>query len=145
MYKLEFQNSNMSCEVKVTEGDGEVGLATKAAEEDTLDKGGLSDGSAKEAKDYLESHQVLQFVQAVLQTVIKERPANPYLYMGKHFMSGYASEQKSVPTSPSAEVEAKAKEEAAKPTEEAKTDEPEKPVRLWRPLWWRRMRNPQMR
>eukprot|EP00419_Tripos_fusus_P058494 CAMPEP_0172914570 /NCGR_PEP_ID=MMETSP1075-20121228/192669_1 /TAXON_ID=2916 /ORGANISM="Ceratium fusus, Strain PA161109" /LENGTH=222 /DNA_ID=CAMNT_0013773511 /DNA_START=191 /DNA_END=856 /DNA_ORIENTATION=+ len=54
---------------------------------------------AKEAKDYLEVHSILQFVQGLLQAVIKDRPDRPYEYMARHLMSGYRDDQPRTPNS----------------------------------------------
>jgi len=89
-YKVTFQTSegvpSMACEVEVKPVEILEGMDTGNGE--VVDKKAEA-ASAKEAKDYLENHKVLQFVQAVLQTVIKERPSDPYAYIARHFMSGY--------------------------------------------------------
>merc|ERR1719491_1505234 len=74
----------MTCEVEI-KGEGEI-VAAVAKEEETA---AAATTKATDAKDYLEQHHVLQFVQACLQTVIKERPDNPYEAMAMHFTSGY--------------------------------------------------------
>jgi len=97
-YKVSFdKDSQISAELSVrrlADGAGAEVKEEPAAKEMAV--------SAKDAKDYLESHQILQFVQAVLQTVIKERPAEPYGYMAKHFHSGYdqGEAKASAPSSP---------------------------------------------
>jgi len=86
-YKVSFGAgavSEMDCEVEIKKAEGGTGDAAHGEE---ANKPGA--GSANEAKDYLEAHQILQFIQALLQTVIKERPDQPYIYMARHFMSGY--------------------------------------------------------
>jgi len=47
--------------------------------------------AAKEAKEYLENHRVMQFVQTLLQTLI------PFSYMSRHFINGYGPNEKHAP------------------------------------------------
>lgn len=84
-YQVKF-DSGASCEVAVTKVAGGEDDSREAEPKEKRDTA----ASATEAKDYLERHNVLQFVQAVLQAVIKERPQDPYAYMARHFMSGYS-------------------------------------------------------
>merc|ERR1711920_464356 len=58
-YKVLFEN-DMHCEMEIKQAEG--GAPALPAAEETNAK-----GDAQEAKAYLENHQVLQFVQAVLQ------------------------------------------------------------------------------
>lgn len=44
---------------------------------------------ADDAAEYLERHKILPFVRAVLQTVIKEKPEDPYAHIARHFNLGY--------------------------------------------------------
>ncbi|CAJ1338007.1 unnamed protein product [Effrenium voratum] len=87
----EIQNNcgefNAELEVQLSQMDGSE---PKAEVEDRKQE---AVASAKDAKEYLENHQVLQFVQAVLQTVIKERPSDPFEYMARHFMNGYSAQE----------------------------------------------------
>jgi hypothetical protein len=74
-YKVLFQGpggvpSTLSCEVEVKKSDGDHG---SKKDDDAVATKDATNG-AKEAKDYLEEHQLLKFVQAALQAVIKERP-----------------------------------------------------------------------
>merc|ERR1719326_1312907 len=39
--------------------------------------------AANSAREYLESHDILNFVQCLLQSVIRDKPADPYLFMAK--------------------------------------------------------------
>ena len=83
-YKVTFdKDSKISAELSVKKVDGS---GAEAKEEPAAKEVAMS---AKDAKEYLEAHQILQFVQAVLQTVIKDRPTDPYKYMARHFLSGY--------------------------------------------------------
>mmetsp|Transcript_132437 Transcript_132437/g.382844 ORF Transcript_132437/g.382844 Transcript_132437/m.382844 type:complete len:256 (-) Transcript_132437:120-887(-) len=97
-YKIVFQgekgSAEPSCEVLVKKSEScgvvapiipspEVVTATAAEEMD--------------AKAYLEEHRIRQFMQAVLHSVMKERPTDPYAYMARHFMSGYYPGDANVP------------------------------------------------
>eukprot|EP00425_Heterocapsa_triquetra_P027708 CAMPEP_0195103586 /NCGR_PEP_ID=MMETSP0448-20130528/72602_1 /TAXON_ID=66468 /ORGANISM="Heterocapsa triquestra, Strain CCMP 448" /LENGTH=280 /DNA_ID=CAMNT_0040139301 /DNA_START=80 /DNA_END=919 /DNA_ORIENTATION=- len=124
-YKVSFgDNKSMACELEVKKLEGaspvEVNEDAGPAKE--------SAASAKDAKEYLESHQILQFVQAVLQTVIKERPSSPYEYMAKHFMGGYdpadvrASKQTAKKADPASEPQAPPQPPSEKPAEMPKED-----------------------
>ncbi|CAJ1428904.1 unnamed protein product [Effrenium voratum] len=87
-YKVSFEGEfNAELEVQLSQMDGSE---PKAEVEDRKQE---AVASAKDAKEYLENHQVLQFVQAVLQTVIKERPSDPFEYMARHFMNGYSAQE----------------------------------------------------
>jgi len=93
-YRVQFE-SGPSCEVgvrKVTDGE-----EVKEKPPDETKEGAAS---ATEAKEYLERHQVLQFVQALLQAVIKERPKDPYGYMARHFTNGYNADENWSPRKP---------------------------------------------
>lgn len=80
-YRLTF-DSGMSAEVEVKGVDVNK---PSVAEEPNAD----SKLTAKEAKDYLDRHQVLPLVQAVVQAVLKERPADPFVHIARHFLNGY--------------------------------------------------------
>lgn len=85
-YKLKFADGTLTCEVSVKQ------LENDDASDWDFDKkadASARGGGAKDAKDYLEQHQVLPFVQAVLQTVIKDKPKDPFTYIANHFLSGY--------------------------------------------------------
>jgi len=79
--------SALSCELKVT-GEG----ASKAVNPVSIDDA-LSDPHRSEAvlraQEYLDKHSLTDFVHKVLSTVVKERPADPYEAMARHFSSGY--------------------------------------------------------
>lgn len=84
-YQAIFQGKHaegMSCEVEIRAPEGE-----EAADKEP--EAAENAQAAKDAKAYLESHSVLSFVQAVLQTVIKERPADPFAHIARHFACGY--------------------------------------------------------
>eukprot|EP00418_Pyrodinium_bahamense_P091299 CAMPEP_0179039752 /NCGR_PEP_ID=MMETSP0796-20121207/15299_1 /TAXON_ID=73915 /ORGANISM="Pyrodinium bahamense, Strain pbaha01" /LENGTH=504 /DNA_ID=CAMNT_0020736087 /DNA_START=63 /DNA_END=1574 /DNA_ORIENTATION=- len=96
-YKVKFasagQETPMSCEVHVKSvADGSAPPPTPGAEEPKE-----TSTSSKEAREYLESHAVMQFVQALLQTLIKDKPADPYAYMARHFQSGYEPHEQRSP------------------------------------------------
>jgi len=46
--------------------------------------------AASSAKDYLESHRLLPFVQALLHTLVQNKPEDPYSYMRAHLDSQLA-------------------------------------------------------
>lgn len=84
-YQAVFQGNcaeGMSCEVEISSAD-EDEKDDKEAEAAEIAR------TAQDAKAYLESHSILSFVQAVLQTVVKERPADPYALIARHFSCGY--------------------------------------------------------
>jgi len=121
-YKLKFNNEGLNCEVGVkTLADGE-----EASPDPEAKKSDSTAGSAKEAKDYLETHQVLQFVQAVLQTVIKDKPADPWSYIANHFLSGYEPNESRTTTDkpPAKPVDVPVEE----PKKEAPKEEPKAEV-----------------
>jgi len=124
-YKVVFQSpeiANMACEVEVKISAG--GDSAAAANEDAEDKGKEASASAKDAKDYLEGHQLPQFLQAALQTVIKEKPADPYNYMARHFMSGYnAADTRAAPRSKAEETAVKEEVKVEEKPEEAHDSE----------------------
>jgi len=74
-----FEGLEMACEVQVRTSDDNYGPPKKPA----------ATTPAKDARSYLESHQVVSFLQASLEALIKEQPADPYAYLGRHFCSGY--------------------------------------------------------
>ncbi|CAE8591123.1 unnamed protein product, partial [Polarella glacialis] len=126
-YKVLFagEMGDMSCEVEVKKSEGGEAVAAKEAADD---KKVEASASAKDAKDYLEGHQVLQFVQAVLQTVIKEKPANPYEYMARHFMSGYAKDDQRASVSAAAPANRAPPEPPAADTKPAPTPAEDAPA-----------------
>jgi len=75
-----FEGLEMACEVQVRTSDDGIVVPKKAAAATT---------SVKDARNYLESHQVVPFLQASLEALIQERPEDPYAYLGRHFCSGY--------------------------------------------------------
>mmetsp|Transcript_91899 Transcript_91899/g.176946 ORF Transcript_91899/g.176946 Transcript_91899/m.176946 type:complete len:465 (-) Transcript_91899:51-1445(-) len=48
-------------------------------------------------EEYLEKYELLQFVQALLHAVIKERPTQVFQYMARHVGSGYSDGEKRAP------------------------------------------------
>mmetsp|Transcript_101231 Transcript_101231/g.158113 ORF Transcript_101231/g.158113 Transcript_101231/m.158113 type:complete len:286 (-) Transcript_101231:46-903(-) len=83
-YRVDFtEGGGMSCDITLkdsaTTGDSSQPVVDESSKKNT----------ASEAKEYLEKHQILEFVQAVLHTVITEKPKDPYTEMARHFMCGY--------------------------------------------------------
>eukprot|EP00441_Pelagodinium_beii_P035834 CAMPEP_0197650974 /NCGR_PEP_ID=MMETSP1338-20131121/31274_1 /TAXON_ID=43686 ORGANISM="Pelagodinium beii, Strain RCC1491" /NCGR_SAMPLE_ID=MMETSP1338 /ASSEMBLY_ACC=CAM_ASM_000754 /LENGTH=261 /DNA_ID=CAMNT_0043225499 /DNA_START=71 /DNA_END=853 /DNA_ORIENTATION=- len=112
-YKVVFSGSSgMNCEVEVKKTDGEPSPTSPSGEKKEASQ------TAKDAKEYLDAHQVLPLVQAVLQTVIKEKPADPCAHMARHFMSGYSLNDVKTP------VAAKTPEAPPAPAEEPKAEAP---------------------
>jgi len=113
-YQIVFDTGG-SCEVEV-KASAENAEEPKAGEAESKE----NSNTAKEAKDYLEQHQLLQFVQGVLQAVIKEKPKNPFTYIARHFMSGYESEKQkeSKAAEPMKETQSPAAVEVAPPPED---------------------------
>jgi hypothetical protein len=109
-------NQEMVCDVAVKPLEGEVSMAPEALDEaETATK-------TKDAKEYMESTGLLQFVQGILQVIVKQQPEDPYGAMAKHFMNGYESSGLaksrtfSTPSSPKAESPKAASPEAGGPT-----------------------------
>merc|ERR1719414_2306224 len=73
-YKVIFSESeDMSAEI-------EIGSTDSNAPSQQVQ---VSPRNTKDAQEYLERHQVLSFVQAMLQTVVKEKPDKPYEVMAR--------------------------------------------------------------
>merc|ERR1719316_1422611 len=81
----------MNCELQVKPSVSSSTACTKPPAEDLESK---KDSSAAGAKEFLEQHAILEFVQAVLHTIITERPKDPYMEMARHFMCGYKGTDK---------------------------------------------------
>jgi len=77
----------MSCEVGIRRLAGGDAVARQPSGED-LSPARDSVTGVKDAKDYLENHGVLAYVQSMLQMLIKEKPADPYKFMTHHLQSG---------------------------------------------------------
>jgi len=88
-YKVNFPMGRAAAELHVRLVEG----GAKAAEPQQVDLTKIS----MQAKEYLESHRVMQFVQALLKMLIKERPADPFSYMSRHFTNGYEPNEKRAP------------------------------------------------
>lgn len=60
-----------------------VGLKMMAAasEEEEVPVESVSKDAASSAKDYLEQHGLLKYVQSLLHAVIQVKPTDPYAYM----------------------------------------------------------------
>jgi len=127
---------------KVTLGQGSSGemmaeievkpfAGTVSAQEPDPDAQGTSGTGAKDAKQYLESTGILNFIQGVLQVVIKERPTDPFLFMARHFMQGY--DESKVPASPAAVVAPAVEAVAEAAVEEASSPPPPIPAEVTAP------------
>lgn len=84
-YQVVFQSDGeqeMACEV-------EIRPASSEHYEDKHNTMPEKVPSSEEGKTYLEKHRILPFVQAVLQTVMKERPEDPFQHVARHFSCGY--------------------------------------------------------
>jgi hypothetical protein len=91
-YKVDFgEGGAMNCELQVMPSVSSSTACTKPPAEDLESK---KDSSAAGAKEFLEQHAILEFVQAVLHTIITERPKDPYMEMARHFMCGYKGNEK---------------------------------------------------
>lgn len=53
--------------------------------------------AAVAAKEYLESHKLLPFVRALLQTVVRDRPDDPYIFIAEQFRSAAGPQDKEEP------------------------------------------------
>lgn len=107
------QVSEMSCELEVrpatTSAVDDKPTVQEPEENATATK-------AKDATEYLKDKGVLQFVQGVLQVVVKEQPEDPFPLMAKHFQDGYDLPAMSRPSTALVEKVANiAKEAAGKP------------------------------
>ncbi|CAK0900989.1 unnamed protein product [Prorocentrum cordatum] len=124
-YKVLFPKdpAGMELEVKVMKLDGAAAVAA-GADKEVEDPKDAANG-AKAAKDYLEQHQVLQFVQGVLQTVIKEKPEDPFGYMARHFMGGYDASAPPPPPPPAVPAPAEKAQSAEAPAPAAEEVKPE--------------------
>jgi len=89
-YKVDFaEGGAMNCELQVKPSDPSSVANVKSGGEELK-----KDSSAAGAKEFLEQHSILEFVQAVLHTIITERPKDPYMEMARHFMCGYKGTDK---------------------------------------------------
>jgi len=114
------ESSDMACELEVKPADG----GGKAS--DSPEDAAAAAKSKEDAKMYLESTSLLPFVQGVLQVIAKQRPADPFAAMAKHFLiasdeatSPTPGSPKSAPASPKKAIEASASREADEATKEA--------------------------
>lgn len=84
-YRVAFgEGADIACDVSV-----KTGLEShneRSPEEDIATAKGVD---ADDARAYLQSTGVLDFVQALLQVVIKEKPKDPYAFMSSHFSCGF--------------------------------------------------------
>jgi len=118
-------NSDIACELEVTPTSG--GGPTPEAAEDAA----AAAKCKQDAKAYLETTGLLQFVQGVLQVVAKQQPEDPFAAMAKHFLSASnAAEPPKQPGSPkSAPALAKAVDETPAPASpKAETPAPASPA-----------------
>jgi len=118
-------NSDIACELEVTPTSG--GGPTPEAAEDAA----AAAKCKQDAKAYLETTGLLQFVQGVLQVVAKQQPEDPFAAMAKHFLSASnVAEPPKQPGSPkSAPALAKAVDETPAPgSPKAETPAPASPA-----------------
>merc|ERR1719193_2236768 len=106
-YNVEM-SSSMSCEIMVEETGAAASPLPAAPPDEALKSIAGSGAKAKDAKEYLEKTGLLHFLQGVLHVVLKERPEDPYQFIGKYFNSGYSAQQGEEPA---------AGEDATAPTE----------------------------
>jgi len=63
--------------------------AQEEQQQDTSDKGNASAasriGQASAAREYLDKHNLVEFTQLLVQSVIKEQPEKPYEFMARQF------------------------------------------------------------
>eukprot|EP00931_Biecheleriopsis_adriatica_P094695 TRINITY_DN6831_c0_g1_i4.p1 TRINITY_DN6831_c0_g1~~TRINITY_DN6831_c0_g1_i4.p1 ORF type:complete len:714 (-),score=123.87 TRINITY_DN6831_c0_g1_i4:42-2150(-) len=88
-YRVNFKGGDaldmkLDVEVKQGQDDGRPGLVSPEA---TMKS--VPSAAAQEAKDYLDQHKILHFVQAMLQVLVKQKPADPYACISSHARSGY--------------------------------------------------------
>jgi len=88
-YNVSLKDGEMSCEVDIKHvGEGGASPAAAAAKQPDAAKP-TSTFSVQNAQTYLDDHGVLQFIQGMIQALVKERPADPYKYMGRQILNGY--------------------------------------------------------
>mmetsp|Transcript_126326 Transcript_126326/g.229351 ORF Transcript_126326/g.229351 Transcript_126326/m.229351 type:complete len:1459 (-) Transcript_126326:350-4726(-) len=91
-YKVSFaDNPSITCELEVKDSSSSSAAPSPQPPEIEEPAVKRQEAAAASAKDYLEQHAILEFFQAVLQTVIKEKPDDPYAAMARHFLCGYNS------------------------------------------------------
>ena len=56
-------------------------MMAATSEEDEVPVESVSKDAASSAKDYLEQHGLLKYVQSLLHAVIQVKPTDPYAYM----------------------------------------------------------------
>jgi len=89
-FSISLGKDDMSCELEVKPLDDNAPPLPEAEDAGTASK-------TKDAKEYMEKTGILQFVQGVLQVVVKQQPDDPFGAMAQHFTSG-----SNVPGSPKA-------------------------------------------
>lgn len=83
-------SNDMACEVDIKH----VGSSPITADKQPDVAKPTSTFSVQNAQSYLDEHGVLQFIQGMIQALVKERPSDPYKYMGRHILNGYDVEAK---------------------------------------------------
>merc|ERR1719469_1506526 len=87
-------NSGMSVTVEVKPCDEEEGKGGEAGEggESRPGTGSKKEGEptsrhgqANQAREYLDKHNLVEFTQLLVQSVIKEQPERPYAFMARQF------------------------------------------------------------
>eukprot|EP00435_Cladocopium_sp_Y103_P014512 s1441_g3.t1 len=79
-------NKDMFVTIAVSPGD-ETQEAEEAARTDDAEKGPSNSriGQANAAREYLDKHNLVEFTQLLVQSVIKEQPERPYEFMARQF------------------------------------------------------------
>lgn len=87
-YKVALSDG-MACEIDVKHLGDNIPVKTSGGKE--TDKSSFNEQSAQ---SYLEEHGVLQFIQGIIQVLVRERPDDPYKYMSRHMQNGYDADTK---------------------------------------------------
>lgn len=74
--------------------------------------------TAASAKEYLEKHSLMPYIQALLQAVIRQRPDDPFCYMREQLDSCLAVEGKATPSELAAAAQVKVEGLVVEPAEE---------------------------
>ncbi|CAL1143315.1 unnamed protein product [Cladocopium goreaui] len=85
---LDGGNVNVAFAVRMKGNDGSLPPKRQAftdQRDDMKEEDRRFASQAAQAKEYLESHELLPFVRALLQTVIRDRPSDPYNFIADQF------------------------------------------------------------
>jgi len=80
--------AGMKFEVGVKETEGAISQPVDASGEAAAE----GDGQ-KSSQEYMDRHNLLPFLQGLLQVMLNEKPDDPFLFMAGHVLSDYLSEQ----------------------------------------------------